>query len=132
MADTAIQKRDAQQVNIPDRIDQSATFTPLVDIFETNDEFIFQADLPGVKAGDIDVNYERGLLTISGKVQPRQTEQTRYLWQEYDVGNFYRQFTINTEINQEGIRADLKNGVLTLHVPKAESARARKIEIRTA
>lgn len=132
MADTAIQKRDAQQVNIPDRIDQSATFTPLVDIFETNDEFIFQADLPGVKAGDIDVNYERGLLTISGKVQPRQTEQTRYLWQEYDVGNFYRQFTINTEINQDGIRADLKNGVLTLHVPKAESARARKIEIRTA
>lgn len=132
MADTAIQKRDAQQVNIPDRIDQSATFTPLVDIFETNDEFIFQADLPGVKAGDIDVSYERGLLTISGKVQPRQTEQTRYLWQEYDVGNFYRQFTINTEINQEGIRADLKNGVLTLHVPKAESARARKIEIRTA
>lgn len=132
MADTAIQKRDAQQVNIPDRIDQSATFTPLVDIFETNDEFIFQADLPGVKAGDIDVSYERGLLTISGKVQPRQTEQTRYLWQEYDVGNFYRQFTINTEINQEGIRADLKNGVLTLHVPKAESARARMIEIRTA
>lgn len=132
MADTAIQKRDAQQVNIPDRIDQSATFTPLVDIFETNDEFIFQADLPGVKAGDIDVSYERGLLTISGKVQPRQTEQTRYLWQEYDVGNFYRQFTINTEINQDGIRADLKNGVLTLHVPKAESARARKIEIRTA
>lgn len=132
MADTAIQKRDAQQVNIPDRIDQSATFTPLVDIFETNDEFIFQADLPGVKAGDIDVSYERGLLTISGKVQPRQTEQTRYLWQEYDVGNFYRQFTINTEINQDGIRADLKNGVLTLHVPKAESARARMIEIRTA
>jgi HSP20 family protein len=133
MAETSIQKREnQQQVNVPERIEQSVTFTPLVDIIETNDEFIFQADLPGVKAGDVDVSYENGVLTISGKVEPRQPGQTNYLWQEYGVGNFYRQFTLSTAIDPDGIRAELKNGVLELHVPKAESAKTRKIEIKTA
>lgn len=132
MADTAIQKRENQQVNVPERIDNSTTFTPLVDIIETNDEFIFQADLPAVKPGDVDVSYENGVLTISGKVEPRQTGgDTSYIWQEYGVGNFYRQFSLSSDINPDAIRAELKNGVLELHVPKAESAKTRKIDIKT-
>lgn len=132
MSNTAIQKRENQQVNVPERIDQTTTFTPLVDIIETNDEFIFQADLPGVKAGDVDLSYENGALTISGRVQPRQSGQTNYVWQEYGVGSFYRQFTLSTPISADAIKAELKNGVLELHVPKAESAKTRKIEIKTA
>ena len=131
MSDTAIQKRENQQVNVPERIDQATTFTPLVDIIETGDEFLFQADLPGVNAGDVDLSYENGVLTISGKVEPRQSGQS-YIWQEYGVGNFYRQFSLNTPIDADGIKAELKNGVLELHVPKAESAKTRKIEIKTA
>jgi HSP20 family protein len=132
MSDTAIQKRENKDnvVNIPERIEQAPTFTPLVDIIETGEGFLFQADLPGVKAGDVDISYENGVLTLAGKVEPRYTGQ--YVWQEYGVGNYYRQFTLNTPINVDGIRAELKNGVLELHVPKAESAKTRKIEIKTS
>jgi len=131
MSNTAIEKRE-NTTNIPERTEQTTYFTPLADIVETGEEFIFQADLPGVKAGDVDVSYENGVLTIEGKVQPRQPAGQGYVWREYGVGHFYRQFSLGTPINLDGIRAELKSGVLELHVPKAESAKTRKIEIKTA
>ena len=131
MENTAIQKNE-NQVNVPERIDQATYFTPLVDIVENSDAFIFQADLPGVKAGDVDISYENGVLTLSGKVNPRQPSGQNYIWREYEVGHFHRQFTLNTPVNVEAIKAELKNGVLELYVPKAESARTRKIEIKTS
>jgi len=131
MSEIAIRKRQ-NMASVPERIEQTTYFTPLVDIIETPDEFIFQADLPGVKAGDVDITYENGVLTIQGKVNPRQPADQIYVWQEYDVGHFYRQFTLNTPINADAIRAELKNGVLELHVPKAESARTRKIQVKSA
>lgn len=132
MANTAIQKNQNQPVNVPERIEQNALyFTPLVDIVENSDAFIFQADLPGVKPGDVDISYENGVLTLAAKVAPRQPADQRYVWREYEVGHFHRQFTLNTPINVDGIRAELRNGVLELFVPKAESSKPRKIEIKT-
>ena len=131
MNDTAIEKRE-EAANVPaERIEQATFFTPLVDIAETGDGFTFHADLPGVKAGDVDISFENGVLTIEGRVQPRQPEGHGYVWREYGVCHFYRQFTLGTEIDVDGIRAELKNGVLELYVPKAESARTRHIEIKT-
>src|SRR6185295_2114227 len=120
---TAIEKRQNETVNIPQRAqDQEMTYyTPLVDIYENADGFVFQADLPGVKTGEVDVSYENGALTIEGKVTPRQPHQG-YTWREYGVGHFYRSFNINTPIEVDGIRAELKNGELSIYVPKAESA----------
>lgn len=131
MENTAIQKNE-NQVSIPERIDQGQYYTPRVDIAETNDAFIFQADLPGVKAGDVDISYENGVLTIQGRVPQRQSENHNYIWREYGVGHFQRQFTISTPINVDAIKAEMKNGVLELNVPKAESAKTRKIEIKTS
>lgn len=131
MNNAAIQKRKNPQTSVPERMDQNITFTPHVDIVETNDEFIFQADLPGVRAGDVDVKYENGALTISGTVHPRQSDQINFEWQEYGVGNFFRQFTLDAPINADGIRAELKQGVLELRLPKTESAKTRKIQIKT-
>ena len=134
MSDTAIEKRENQStVNVPaERIDQGTWYTPLVDIIENDDAFLFQADLPGVAAGDVDVSYENGVLTIAGNAPPRQPQGHRYIWNEYGVGRFYRQFTLNTPVNIDGIKAELKNGVLELFVPKAESAKTRKIQIKTS
>ena len=133
MSNTAIEKREnTTSVNVPERIDQGTYYTPLVDIIENNDAFIFQADLPGVSAGDVDVSFENGVLTLEGKVHPRQPQGHNYVWREYGIGHFYRQFTLNTPIDAEGIRAELKNGVLELYVPKTESAKTRKIEIKTS
>ena len=132
---TAIEKPDT--VNVPGRIEQThetATtwYTPLVDIVENSDGFTFQADLPGVRPDDLDVTYEAGVLTISAKVHPRQPQGHNYVWREYGVGHFYRQFTIDAPVNADGIKAEFKNGVLDLFVPKAESAKSRKIEIKSA
>lgn len=133
MKNTSIEKREQQApANAPERIDQGNFFTPHVDIIENNDSFIFQADLPGVKPGDIDISIENGVLTIDGRVHPRQTEDHDYVWQEYGVGHFHRQFTINAPVKTDGISAELKNGELTLTVPKAEQARTRKIQVQTA
>ena len=130
---TAIEKRpEAQTVNVPERIEQTTYYTPLVDIAENADGFVFQADLPGVRAGDLDVSYDNNTLTIEAKVQPRQPANHPYAWREYGVGHFYRSFSINTPINPAGIRAELKNGVLELYVPKAESAKPKKIQIKSA
>jgi len=132
MENTSIEKRQNETiVNVPERLDQTF-YTPLVDIIETSDEFIFHADLPGVKPGDVDVSFENGTLTIEGKVQPRQPQGPSYIWNEYGVGHYYRSFSLNTPVDMNAIRAELKNGELTLHVPKAESAKTRKIQIKTS
>jgi HSP20 family molecular chaperone IbpA len=130
MSNTAIEKRE-NTAGLPERTEQATYFTPLVDIIENNDEFLFQVDLPGVKAGDVDVSYENGVLSIEGKVHPRQNPAQGYVWREYGVGHFYRQFSVGTPVNPDGIKAELKGGVLELHVPKSESAKTRRIEIKT-
>ena len=132
MANTAIEKRQAENVNVPERMDQGTFYTPLCDIIETGDGFTFQADLPGVAAGDVDVTFEDGTLTIQAKVSGRQPQGQNYLWREYGVGHFYRSFSIGARVDVDGIKAELKNGVLTLFVPKSEAAKTRKIEIKGA
>ena len=139
---TAIEKRpdNSATVNVPDRARSAEPqaqapqtwYTPLVDVLETAEAFVFQADLPGVKGGDVDVTFENGTLTIEGRVQPRQRAGQSYVWREYGVGHFYRSFNIETPVNADGIKAELKSGVLELYVPKAETAKAKKIEIRSA
>jgi len=133
MSDTAIQKQqqqDQRTVQVPERIEQQTYYTPLVDIIENDEGFLFQADLPGASAGDLDVSYDNGVLTIAAKVKPRQPAGHRYVWREYGVGPFYRQFTLNTPIDAHAIRAELKAGVLELYVPKAASAKPRRIPIK--
>ena len=134
MSDTAIQKQQDTAVQIPERAQgqQAQTwYTPLVDIAENDEAFLFQADLPGAGPADVDVSYENNVLTIAAKVQPRQPAGQRYAWREYGVGHFYRQFTINTPVDADAIRAQLKSGVLELYVPKAASARPRKIAVKS-
>ena len=129
---TAIEKKNDNQMSKPQPRQETTWYTPLVDIVETHDAFLFQADLPGVKAGDVDVSYNDGTLTLSATVQPRQPQETSYLWQEYGVGSFHRSFSLSTAIDADGIRAQLRNGVLDLYVPKAERAKTKKIEVTSA
>lgn len=135
MSGTAIEKRQGEQVSIANRAQEQrqpmTTYTPLVDVYETGEAFVFQADLPGVKPADLDIRFENGVITIEGRVEPRQTQGAGYLWREYGVGNFYRQFTLNTPVDADAISAELKNGELTLTVPKSQKARAKKIAIKS-
>lgn len=106
------------------------TFRPRVDICETANELTLIADLPGVRPEDVDLRYENGELLLHGKVRSR--HEGSYLMQEYDVGDFYRVFTISETIDSSRIEAECKHGVLTVHLPKMEAARPRQIQVRSS
>lgn len=102
--------------------------TPLVDIYETEDGLTVLADLPGVDKDGLRVNVENSILTIEGKVKPR--DDRNYLLREFEPVNFFRQFELPDMIHQEKIGAELKNGVLSLNLPKAEAAKPRQIQVK--
>ncbi len=106
-------------------------YRPSVDIVERADELVVLADVPGATGDDIDVDFEDGNLTIHAKVKSRQDESTEYLVREYGVGDYYRTFRVSEAIDAAKITAEYADGVLTLHLPKAESTKPRKIDVKT-
>ncbi|MBU0640175.1 MAG: Hsp20/alpha crystallin family protein [Planctomycetes bacterium] len=132
MADeTAIEKRETQDVHPTERMRAGRTYVPNVDILENDQKLMLLADMPGVKADDLDIRYEHGELSVHGHVQPRQDTQGNYLLREYGVGDFYRSFQVGEGIDPTGIEAELRDGVLMLHLPKTEQAVPRKISVKT-
>jgi HSP20 family molecular chaperone IbpA len=107
-------------------------YRPNVDIVESAEELTVVADVPGAKGDDIDIHFENGSLTLHARVMPRQPADTDLLLQEYGVGDFQRTFQLGESIDANRISAEYRDGVLTLHLPKVEAAKPRKIEVRTA
>jgi HSP20 family protein len=106
-------------------------YRPNVDIIEQADELLVLADVPGARGEQIDVDFEEGNLSIHAQVKPRQDEGTEYLVREYGVGDYFRTFRISEAIDAAKITAEYADGVLTLHLPKAESTKPRKIEVKS-
>ncbi len=126
-------KKQEDKLARVERARDRRTYAPNVDIIETKDEFLVLADMPGVATDAIDIQYEQGVLTMHGRVEPRQDEDdTVYLLREYGVGDFYRSFQIGEGIDADKIEARLKDGVMELHLPKSEASKPRKISVTTA
>ncbi|MCF8110563.1 MAG: Hsp20/alpha crystallin family protein [Desulfobacteraceae bacterium] len=106
-------------------------FTPPVDICEDENGIKLMADMPGVKPDDVNIDVRENTLTLAGKVKPFEGAEETDLMIEYDIGLYYRQFTLPELVDQEKIDAQLKDGVLTLVLPKAEAAKPKKIEIKS-
>lgn len=104
------------------------TYSPRIDISETDDELVLYADMPGVSAQNLDIQFEDRELRIHGKVGPRH-ENINFLYGEYGIGDFYRTFAIGETIDSEKIAAELKDGVLTLHLPKTAAVKPRRIAV---
>jgi HSP20 family molecular chaperone IbpA len=105
------------------------TFTPAVDIFETDTAITLLADIPGVKAQDLDVDLRDDVLTLSGEVSAPEAPDESDVTREYVTGKYLRQFTLSEAIDQVKIEAGLKDGVLRLTLPKVEKATPRKITV---
>jgi HSP20 family protein len=128
--DIAVKKSEGS-VTLAEQTRDRPIYAPQVDIMEKENDLVMAADLPGVSAQDVEIHYEDGLLTIQGKVEPRQQEsKTNYLLREYGVGDFYRSFRIGSGIEVDKILAEIKHGVLMVHLPKAEALRPRKITVQ--
>jgi HSP20 family protein len=102
--------------------------SPAVDIYETADGLTVVADVPGVDRDGLDIDVEDKILTMRGMVTA--TERPGLLSREYGVMNYFRQFRLSDEVDREKIEASLAHGVLTLRLPKAESAKPRRIQIK--
>jgi len=127
---TAISKQNRSGSELSRReTSRTATYMPAFDIQETDDELVLYGDLPGVGPEDIDVRFENGELSIHGKVTPRH-EDADFIYREYGVGNYHRTFAIGETIDTEKICAEMRHGVLTVHLPKSEKAKPRRIEVR--
>jgi HSP20 family molecular chaperone IbpA len=109
---------------------QERYVTPAVDIYETLDGLVVKADLPGVTKDGLDLRVENNLLTIRGRAS--HCAPGEMLYREYQLANFFRQFELSDRVDQQNISAELKHGVLTLNLPKAEEAKPRKIDVRVA
>lgn len=107
---------------------ENLLFIPEVDIFENSNAITLRADLPGVKKEQLTIDVHDGILTLSAGVDPI-ADNHHLIYREYDVGGYSRKFTLGERIDQTKIKATIDNGVLTLVLPKAESAKPRKIEI---
>jgi len=104
-------------------------FTPNVDIFETEKMITLLADVPGVKSEDLGIDLKDNMLTLTGEVKPANILSGEEVLVEYQVGSYYRQFTLTEIIDQAKIEAELENGVLRLSLPKVERALPRRITV---
>ena len=127
---TDIQLKGKQELATPaEPTKPSVIFTPLVDIFETDHDITLLADMPGVATEDIAIDLRDGVLTLAGHVKPWESPAESDVLVEFEIGKYYRQFTLSEAIDQEKIRAGFKEGVLRLVMPKAAKAVPRKIAV---
>ncbi|TSK04449.1 MAG: Hsp20/alpha crystallin family protein [Geobacter sp.] len=103
---------------------------PAVNIIETEEGLFVTADLPGAAKDSIDVNVEKGVLTISAPAEISMPGTPAY--REFELGSYFRQFTIPETLDHAKAKADFVNGILTLRIPKAEIAKPRRIEVQVS
>jgi len=132
MAANSLTERNVEQ-NVQPREETRSSekyIRPAVNIVETEEGLVLTADIPGAVKDSLDVNVEKGILTIYAPT--RQTVQGTSAYREFELADYYRQFTIPESLNHEKATAEYTNGILTLRVPKAEVAKPKKIDVRVA
>jgi HSP20 family protein len=129
MNSETLNKPTAEQAATAERTRCGSCYRPNVDILERGDELLVLADMPGAKSDTIDVKFEDGTLEIHAAVTPRHGDGEECLLHEYGVGDYYRSFQVSEDIDSGKIAAEFANGVLTLHLPKAEALKPRKIAV---
>lgn len=119
-----------QEVKTEEHNRPHRTLVPNVDISETENALWLRADMPGVKEDSIEISVEKNVLSIDGQVALQQHEDLAPVYTEYNIGNYQRRFTLSNAIDAEKIHARLNRGVLELELPKAESAKPRRVVVQ--
>jgi len=120
----ALEKKD--EATVPARI-----YLPTTDIFETENALMVVMEMPGVVNEHADITIEDNVLTVTGRIDFSKYEKLQPVYTEYNIGHFQRSFSLApSSIDEHRITAEMKDGVLTLTLPKAERVKARKIELK--
>ncbi|HET7154782.1 MAG TPA: Hsp20/alpha crystallin family protein [Hyphomicrobiaceae bacterium] len=113
-----------QEATVPSRL-----FMPTADIFEAEHALTVVLEMPGVEKSNVDISVEAGVLTIEGRLDFSKYEGMQPVYTEYNVGHYRRSFTLSNKIDQTKIGAEMRDGVLTITLPKAEEAKPRRISV---
>jgi HSP20 family molecular chaperone IbpA len=125
------ERNDERNVQSREETRSSEKFIkPAVNIIETEEGLTLTADIPGASRDSLDVNVEKGILTITAPVSRDMPGNAGYT--EFELASYYRQFSIPESLDHVKAKADLVNGILTLRIPRAEAAKPRKIEIKVS
>ena len=114
-----------EESTIPARI-----FVPTADIYETQDALTVILEMPGVEKENVNVGVENGLLHVEGRIDLSKYQGLQPLYIEYNIGHYSRSFQLSSKIDQGKIEAAMKDGVLSLTLPKVEEAKPRTIQVR--
>jgi HSP20 family protein len=114
-----------EESTIPARV-----FMPEADIYETEDALNVILEMPGVEKGNLDIRVENDVLSVEGRLDLTKYQGLLPLYTEYNVGHYARSFQLSNKVDQGKIAAAMKDGVLSLTLPKAEQAKPRKIDVR--
>jgi HSP20 family molecular chaperone IbpA len=129
MADQELTTREKQELKANEQTRPGRTYVPEVDIYETQDGLWLWADMPGVDENSLEVHVADNVLSVEGRVALQEYDNLNPVYTEYNVGNYSRRFSLSNEIDAERIKARMTNGVLALELPKAESAKPRRIAV---
>ena len=128
-----LQVKEKKEVATPaEQTQDGLVFTPEVDIFETDRQLTMLVDMPGVAADGVKIDLNDGLLTLRGDIKPWEEDDESDVLVEFEIGRYYRQFTLSDVIDQEKIEAKLEDGVLRLSLPKVEKALPRTIKVKAS
>lgn len=124
----AVQNEENQIVKREVTREPESYVTPVTDIYEEDKGLYMMVDLPGVEKNGLKLSVENNVLTIEGHVS--RGDDQDYILREFEPSNYYRQFELSEVIDQEGIDAELKNGVLNVFLPRAKAVQPRSIEVK--
>ena len=124
-----VQEQELAQTGEYERLSPRTTFIPRADIYETDEDVVVIVDMPGGSEDSIDITLENNILSINGKSTFDAPEGYSEVFSEYETGDYERSFRITDQIDRKKIDASYKNGVLFLVLPKAEQAKAQKINV---
>ena len=113
-----------------DLLNNEGSYAPLVDIYETNDEFVLTADMPGIKKEDVSLKLDEGSMLIFGRINYQDMLNRRFILKEKETGHFFRRFKISDTIDESKVSARFENGQLIVILPKHERIKPRTISIK--
>lgn len=116
----------------PEAARNTPVWRPLADIQQTREGIVLMLEMPGVAPEDVDITLERRVLTIRGQGRQPEPEALRAMHREYEPGAYERAFTLSEDFDESRIEATMKDGVLTLRLPRAAEARPRTIRVSAA
>ena len=122
--------KEQESVSLEEIFENEAVFAPYVNIYETNDDFVLVANMPGVSKDDVKLKLEEGALTILGKINYDEAVNRKYILNEAGVGNYFRKFKISNSIDESKIDAKYENGQLIVTLPKHDRVKPRSINVK--